>query len=247
MKTLTIIFSITFVSQLFAQTIPNQLVDFYHEIEMLPYQKKFKKLNKAIKNNPNEPWYYWMTASSYEIMVNDEKTLENYEKALAIDSNFSGGHASLARFLRDDSTKLELALKHINKAIQIEPKEDYYRNDRGEIYLALKKYDQAIIEADYLLSLSIEEFDPMVSYTLKMEILYAQRNKIELKKFLQQHDITNSANFLGTDFSIVLASLYEEMGEYEKACLLYQAATEPFIMMEEEIPVKISEKLKKCQ
>lgn len=68
-------------------------------------------------------------------------------------------------------------------------------------FLAMKKYNQAMIEADYLFSL--EEFDPMVSYTLKMEVLYAQDNIIELKKFLQQHDITYYANFLGSPTSII--------------------------------------------
>jgi Tfp pilus assembly protein PilF len=85
-------------STIFSQIIPTKHIEFYQDIEMASFKKKIKMIDKAIKKSPNEPWFYLMKASTYELF--DSKiAVVNYEKALSIDSNFSAGHASLARFL----------------------------------------------------------------------------------------------------------------------------------------------------
>lgn len=245
-KKIVITFSIICSFQLTAQTIPNKFIDFYEEIQMVEFGKKLEMLDAVIKKNPNEPWYYWMKASVYDLMNDDDKTLENYNKALVLNPEFSGAHASLARFLyNNDSTQLELALNHINKAIQLEPEDEFYHIDRGEIYLAMKKYDEAMKEADY--ALTLKDFDIMAAERFKIEVLHAQGKKEELKQFVKQHDLSMEGEFLGTKFALMLASVYEEMGENEKACMLYRGAAEPYLVMEEQIPEFISDKLGKCK
>lgn len=249
MRKFIFILSISFSFQIAAQTLPDQFVDFYHELEMVQFDQKFKMLDKAIKSAPNEPWYYWMIASVYDQKGDNDKAIENYEKSLKIDSNFSAGHASLGRLLRynyeEDTTKILQALEHINKAIKLEPKEDYYRIDRGYIYLLLGKFDLAENEANYTLNLL--SFDIMAAEQLKIETLNLAGKKEELKEFVKQHDLSNEGEFLGTNFCVMLASVYEEMGEQNKACKLYHGAAEPYLVMEEEIPENISLKLKMCK
>ncbi len=248
MNKLILLYSIVFCFQVAAQTIPNEYMELFDNVEMSPYEEKFKILDQAIQDNPNEPWFYWMTATVYDMQGNDEKVLENYNKALALDSNFSGGHASLSRFLRyneEDTANMKKALFHINKAIELEPDDDYYRIDKGYILLALEEFDLAEKEADY--TLGLPDFDVMAAEQLKIEILEKSGKREELKAFVKVHDLSNDGEFLGTQFCLMLAALYEEMGDLTRACKLYRGAAEPYLMMDEKIPAFISSKLEMCQ
>lgn len=249
MRSLIVIIAIISSLQIAAQTIPSKFVDFYEELEMVTYDKKFEMLDKAIKSSPNEPWYYWMAATVYDTKGDNDKAFKSYEKAIMIDPDFSGGHASFARFFRyhyaEDTLLMSQALKHINQAIKLEPEEDYYRIDRGYIYLLLGKFDLAEKEADY--ALSLPEFDRMAAEQLKIETLNKAGKKKDLQEFVKQHDLSNEGEFLGTDFCLMLASIYEEIGEQNKACKLYKGAVEPYLIMEMEIPESISIKLKTCE
>lgn len=243
MKTLLLFIALTFGFQLVAQTIPDEYLDFYHDLEMKPYDEKFKMLDEVIEYYPEEPWFLWMKASVYSIMGNDELALENYQKSLELDSNFSGGHASLARFLSDDTTQLDRALEHINKAIQLEPYAFYYCLDRGEIYFNMKQYDKALEDAEFCLA----NDDPLYSSQLIIEILHAQNKRKELEAFLNDHDLSREGEFLGTNFCLLLASIYEELNENDKACRLYRGAAEPFYIMDEKLPDDLAGKLEKCK
>ena len=229
----------------FAQNLPEKYLEFYQKIEAETFDNKFKTLDKAIKNNPNEPWYYWMYASVYELNNEDKKVLYYYEKSISIDSNFSEGHASLARYLYNtDSTKLNKALTHINLAIKYEPNTSFYHIDRGEIYLKLGKYDLAIENANFELTLA--DSDPNVAYQLIVKVLYKQNKKNELYEFLKKNDLSQNGVY-GTDFGILLGNLYFEMNENEKGCNCFRAVAEPYEMMGEKLPSEIEQKLKKCK
>ena len=229
----------------FSQTIPDQYVDFYQDVEMASFKKKLKMIDKAIKKNPTEPWFYWMKASAYSISNDQAKTLEKYEKALTVDSSFSGGHASLARFLyNNDSTKLEKALFHINKAIQLDSSDFYFYIDRGYIFLALKKYNLAEAKAKFVLSLP--EVDYLPPCQLLVETLNACGKKAELNEFIMKYDLSQFGGFMDTNFDRLLGTLYEEIGEHEKACACFQSAAQPYSWLDEEMPADLVLKLKNC-
>jgi len=245
---LTLFIFSSFGPQLFAQMMPDKYNELNTKISMVSFDEIFKILDKAIKKNPNDPWYYWIKASVYDIKGEDDKVLENYEKALALDANFSPGHGSLARFMRynyeEDMSKMNIALTHINIAIQLDPEEDYYRIDRGYIYLALKKFDLAEAEADR--ALSLPQFGLMEAEQLKINTLYEAGKKDELTAFVKKYDLSDEGPMLGTKFATLLASIYEEIGDKEKACNLYNGIAQPYIMMDEKLPENITAKLKKC-
>lgn len=252
MRKITLLLSIfifsSFGFQLFAQMMPDKYNGLNNKINMVSFDEKFKMLDEAIEKEPNDPWYYWMKASVYDIKGEDKKVLENYEKALAINPNFSAGHGSLARFLRytykEDMSKMNTALTHINIAIQLDPEEDYYRIDRGYIFLALKKFDLAEEEADR--ALTLPQFGMMEAEQLKIETLYASGKKEELTAFVKKHDLSDEGPLLDKNIAILVASIYEEIGDKEKACNLYNGIAQPYIMMDQKIPKDISAKLKKC-
>jgi hypothetical protein len=87
----------------------------------------------------------------------------------------------------------------------------------------------------------------MAAEQLKIETLYQSGRMDELKTFIVKHDLSEEGEFIGFDFCIMLASVYTEMGENEKACKLYKGAAEFFLMLEEDVPEDLVEKLKGCK
>lgn len=224
--------------------MPDKFVDFQGKLDEVAYKEKFKLLKKAIKENPNEPWYYWMLASTYSLQEDGKNAIKNYEKSIELDSKFAAGHASLARYLYgNDSTQLDKALIHINKAISLEPKTDYFHVDRANIYLLKKDYDLAIKNAN--MELNLQNSDHYPAYEVIVNALYAQKKQTELTTFLKKTDM--SRGYYGTDFAMLLGNLYEKMKDYEKACRCYRMAAEPYEMMEEKVPANIELKLKNCK
>lgn len=245
MRNYLLIIIATFSFQVSAQHLPEKFNDFYSELMMSEPKERSKKLDKAIKIEPNEPWYYWMMASFQTIVGKDAEAVKSYEKAIALDPNFSAGHGSLARHLYTaESPQYDKALVHINKAMQLDANEAYYFIDRGNIYLAMKDYDRAMQDANLA---SKNHADEIAVAHLKFEILHQSGQKEALYLFVKQNDLSEEGTGFGTSFMLKLASVYEELGEKEKACKIYRYASEEYTMFDDEIPSSISEKLKKCQ
>ena len=236
--------SLTITTTSLCQNMPDKFVEFQYKLDEVPFKEKFKLLKKAINENPNEPWYYWMLASTYSLKEDGKNTIKNYEKSIEMDSKFAAGHASLARFLTDyDSTQLNDALMHINKAISLEPKTDNFYIDRANIYLKKKEYDLAMKNANIALNFPDPNYYP--AYEVIVTALYAQKKQTELTAFLKKTDV--SQGYYGPDFAMFLGGLYEKMSDSKKACNCYRMAAEPYEMMEEKIPANIELKLKNCK
>lgn len=245
MKIIVVLAMLIMSSNSFSQTMPNKFVALDEKLSTLPYEEKLNLINKELKKNNKEPWLYWMKAGIYEMMGEDVKTINNYKQAIAIDPNFSGGHASLARYLTNDSTQWETALIHINKAIEIEPTATWYHADRGEIYLMQKKYDLALKDAN--IEIALPDSDPAPGLILKFKTLYASDAKKELNSFLKENDLSGALFIMSTDDVIVLATIYDELGEKAKACKCYNSLLENYQMSDLAVPEEITKRLKKCK
>ena len=244
LKTIVLLAFTAFNTTIFSQVMPDKFVEFQYKLYEVPMKEKFKLLKKAIKENPNEPWYYWMLANTYEFESDTKNVVKYYEKSIELDSKFAAGHANLARYLTgNDSTQLDKALMHINKAIALEPKTDHFHIDRANIYLKKKEYDLAIKNAN--MELNLPDPDPYPAYEVIVSALYAQKKQTELTSFLKKTDV--SQGYFGPDFAMLLGGLYEKMNDTEKACNCYRMAAEPYEMMEEKVPVNIELKLKNCK
>ncbi|MDD2983674.1 MAG: tetratricopeptide repeat protein [Crocinitomicaceae bacterium] len=245
MKNYLLILIATFSFQISAQHLPKKYNDFYNDLLFSEPKVRSKKLDKAIKKEPNEPWYYWMMASFQSIVGKEAEAVKSYEKAIALDPNFSAGHGSLARQLyTGEIPQYDKALVHINKAIQLDPSEGYYFIDRGNIYLAMKDYDRAMQNANLA---SKNQADEIEVARLKIEILHQSGQKEALYQFVKENDLSEEGTSFGTDFMLKLASVYEEMGEKDKACQLYRYAVESFMIFDGKIPEHITEELQKCE
>lgn len=226
--------------------MPSKFVEFYQDLEMTEPDKRLKKIDNQISKYPNEPWYYWMKASFYVYSQEDDKVIENYKLSIKVDSSFAAGYGSYARHLIGmANADLNYALTLINKAIQLDPNELFYFLDRAEIYLQLKKFDLAHKDVDYVMY--NPDMDMSMAKQIKVKILLKENRKEELKSFLMINDMTEGAEFTGTDFCMSLGAFYEEIGQRENACKMYRAAADPYLMMEESVPTNIQEKLKSCK
>lgn len=234
----------SFVS--FAQMMPESVSIFNSELIELPFDEKLKKIDKAIQKTPKDPWNYWLKASVYELMGDQAKVRKNYQKSLALDSNFSAGHASFARYIyTNEKPNLEEALKHINKAISLEPTDRYFHIDRGTIYLMSQKYDQAILEARFVLQL--QDDHELSAAKLLLEATYAQGEKDVLKNFLERIELSAFIGQMDTRFDLLLGDWYTEFGNMEKACLCYNSAAQTYLMLDSPLPDHLSNKLDQCE
>ncbi len=229
----------------FSQSMPSKFVALDEKLSTLPYEEKLNLINNEIKKNNKEPWLYWMKAGIFEMMGEDVKTINNYKQSIAIDPNFSGGHASLARYLTNDSTQWETALIHINKAIEIEPTATWYHADRGTIYLLQKKYDLALKDAN--IEIALPDSDPAPGLILKFKTLHASNATKELNSYLKKQELSGAMFVMSTEDIILLASLYSKMGENLKACTCYKSLEENYIMSDLPTPDDLAKHLKKCK
>ena len=227
-----------------AQMIPPKFFDFYHELHYLDKKEKLKLLKKAIKENPNEPWYYVMLADYYKLEKNGKKAVECYEKSIQLDSKFASGYACLATYLyENDSTQLAQALTHINKAILLEPKGWNFHIVRANIYYLMKEYDLAIKNA-YMDPIILGGLSQAANEVI-VKSLYAQKKEVELTSFIKRADISKGT--YNTEFALLLGGLYENMNDFEKACNCYKTVLENRDLKKLEILKEIKNKLKNCK
>ena len=52
---------------------------------------------------------------------------------------------------------------------------------------------------------------------------------------------------MDTRFDMLLGKLYQEYGDTEKACMCFNAAADPYVFMDEEVPAYIADELEKCK
>lgn len=239
---------VLFSSSIFAQNMPKEMSDFYDELAMQDFEQKLKTIEKAIQKHPNEPWYYWMKASMFDMMGGLEEVVEGYNKCLDIDSTFSGAHASLGRFYLNSESEmydLDKAMYHTQKAISFEPENAQYYIDLGEIYYARQEFYLAIEQANF--ALNIPDSDYMPACRLIVLSLNAQNDQVELKDYLLKFDFTEFGGFMDPDFDMLLGNLYESYGDKEKACRSYNFAADVYRFGESDVPVYILEKTDACE
>lgn len=247
MKTILLFTSILIFSVSFSQMMPEKFATFYNDRGMDNFEEKQVKIDKKIKKSPNEPWYYWMKAEIFQMMGDETKAIENFEKSIKLDSTFSAGHGSFARFLYGkENPNLKEALIHINKAIQLDATEKYYLIDRGNIYLLAGEYEKAIEDANTALSANEEAYITDIA-KLIIETMLAQNRTADLKAYLEKFDFTSLGGFMDTNFDEKLGDLYLEFGDKEKACKSYGFAADTYLIVEEPLPAGLDEKIKKCK
>lgn len=242
---LLILFIFFKVNGVAGQMIPDSLQEFYEEVIYTSRKEGISQLEAKIKKNKKEPWYYWMLAEIYMMSSDYKKSQKLLKKCIKINPRFSAAYASLAyQMYHFDKSDYKLAKSYIDKAIEYEPRDNKLILHRGFILLGLKRYKEAMRDADFMMK---DDFaDPINRIVLKVNIYQAEGNKKGLVSFLKTNNIAQNGFIFDLDFSLQVGAIYEEINEPKKACGMYRSAAEPYKMMNEKIPDVLLLKLKNC-
>ncbi|MEO0232816.1 MAG: tetratricopeptide repeat protein [candidate division WOR-3 bacterium] len=117
----------------------------------------YKKSLKYDSLNSNKWFELGMIYESLNMVENAEKC---FEKVIKIDSLNASAYNYWGYMLAERGIKLELAMKLIEKALQIEPNNGYYLDSMGWVYYKMGEYEKA---KDYLYNaLQVLDSDPVI-------------------------------------------------------------------------------------
>lgn len=218
MKTILTTFILLISLNFFAQDVPDKYQDIWTECNEGDPKKVHKKLDKLIKKNPNDPWLYWMKGNvgfSYGPENN-----KYFEKAIQLDSTFAAAYYSLAIniFEEDENSQLKKEVLY-TKAIKYSKEPiSYYFTARSDLYIEMKKFDLALIDAEQ--ARKIEDIDQFEANRVYIYALNGLNRDKDLKAFLFSNDVINGG-MAGSDYYILVGSLYEKYKMKNKACEAY--------------------------
>ncbi len=240
------IFLLLCLQPAFAQDPPEKYQQIWSKVNMSePGSKSVsKELKKLREKNPSDPWIYWISGISCNPVVGNDEAAAFYREAIAVDPAFPYAYYNLATTIDDTTEKARRErIELYTKAVTYDPSLGFAFLYRGQDYLDLKEYEAAMADCEN--ARKCPDMDPMQASMLQLQILWKQNKKQEAIDLLRKSDISNG--MLGTDDLLLLAALYEEIGDEPKACTCYRNAAEPYEMMGEDIPAKIANGLKKCK
>lgn len=204
-----------------------------------------KELKKLRKENPSDPWIFWISGLTCNPVNGQEEAAAFYQQAIAADSTFPHAYYNLAQTFGEESeSDLKERVKLFTKAVTYDQSLGFAFLGRGQAYLQLGNYDAALADCDN--ARSCEDFDLLQADALQLEVLWKQGKKEEAFYLLGKSDFSGGGMW-GTDFELLLAAIYTESGDLENACGCYRRAAEPYEMMGEELPAEIQKGLEKCK
>lgn len=220
MKSILLVAVLIIASPLFAQEVPEKYQQIWLEVNEGDQKAVMKKLQKLAKKNPKDPWPYWMLGHSVQYTSKNNLTTGYFLKSLEIDSTFATAHYSYAMSLDQESEeKILLIEKHLGKAIQYTPTDNFYYEARGSFFYEQKRYDEAISDSKYALKLNPEN-SYLPNRTI-VQSLYAKGSKDELKTFLKTFNPLAITAPEDPEYFYLLGKIYEEFEDHTNACLSY--------------------------
>ncbi|MES2555863.1 MAG: hypothetical protein V4604_06925 [Bacteroidota bacterium] len=202
------------------------------------------ELKNIREENPSDPWIFWISGIYCNPVNGQEEAAAFYKQAIVADSTFPHAYYNLAQTIDDNNENgWRERIGLYTKAVTYDPSLGYSFHARGEAYFELGDYKNAMADCDS--ARKCYDFDPMLGDALELKILWKQNKKQEA--FALAREANFNEGMWGTDFDILLAAVYTEMGDQKRACLCYHRAAEPYEMMGEKLPAEIKKGLKKCK
>ncbi len=246
MKKILFLLILVFASTVSAQSLSEENVAIMNDLMYMKYKQKLKHLDKMFKDNPNDPWYYWMKADVYGMEGDDANARLCYEKSVEVDPKFAAGYGSYARYLVNNVVgDFEKAVELSTKAIELDQTEFYYYIDRAEAYLKLKKYDEALSDAFFYM-----DQDGVFRFVGQIVVIncYIEQNDQEkLKELLMSFGVNEIDFMAGPVLATTIGNYYLTYGDQERACGAFLVAAENYDLLGGELPDDLQEKLKKCE
>jgi tetratricopeptide (TPR) repeat protein len=104
-----------------------------------------KSYGRSASLNPNDSASQYNLATAYEDVLDFDKAITGYQKALSADPDFYAAYNNLARLYLVRRKEYDSALNVLNMALALKPSEPYVKyslyNNRGWAHFALGLYD----------------------------------------------------------------------------------------------------------
>ena len=218
MKTILTSLILLVSMNLFAQEVPEKYQDIWMECNEGEPKKVHKKIDKLIKKNPNDPWLYWMKGNIGFSTTNENN--KYFEKAIQIDSSFAAAYYSLAINIFEEDENSQLKKEELyTKAIKYSKEPFfYYYIARSDLYIEMQKFDLALVDAEQ--ARKMDDIDKFEANRVYIYALNGLNREKDLKAFLFSNDVVNGG-MAGSEYYILVGSLYEKYKMKNKACEAY--------------------------
>lgn len=248
MRQLLLTVALICVNSIFSQEPPAKYQSIWTKVHENPEGSKSvaKELNKLREQNPNDPWIHWISGISCNPVIGKEEAETHFRQAIAADSTFPHAYFSLATTIEgSEEAVLREKIDLYTKAVKYDKSLGFAWLYRGQTWMELGQYENAMADAEQARKLI--DHDPLAADALVLEVLWKQGKKQEAFALVRKVDFNEGMAIYDTTFDLMLAGIFEEMGDSKGACSCYRRAAEPYEMMEEEIPVDIAKGLKNCK
>ncbi len=120
------------------------------------YNESLESILKAIEKDPSNPSYFFFRGMIYEKLGNIEGVEEDMLKVIEINPGNPAPYNYLGYLLADRNSKLDQALKLIQKAVELEPDNGAYQDSLGWVYFRKNDIENALFHL-YLAKQMLED------------------------------------------------------------------------------------------
>lgn len=186
------------------------------------YEDSILFYNIIINYYPDKAEYaYYSKAVSLHYLNKYEESLQNYDKAIELNSNYSHAYINKGNVYKDLG-KQEEALKCYDKAIELDPKDSESYYSKGNALYTFDRYDEAIVELDKAIGMDPKNIK---AYEVKVLSLYHQDKKEEAFKVW---DIAIGIDPKSSLLYNTKGNLYFSNKQYKESIEMYDKAIEFF-------------------
>lgn len=184
--------------------------------ELHQFQKAQSAFNSSLKINPQQPQTLNNLGNVLAAQDQHKQAALSFDAALKLDPNYPECLSNFAQSLKELGN-LEIAFKAIDQAHHLEPKNSYYLNVKGEIYLAKIDYENARKTFDK--AISVDNYTPA---RINLSTALKQLGNYDKAKICLQSAIHDEPN--NSEAHNHLGVLQEQLGEFDLAATSFRVA-----------------------
>ncbi|QPJ61378.1 MAG: DUF721 domain-containing protein [Candidatus Nitronauta litoralis] len=162
------------------------------------YDQAINTIQKAIELDDQKDAYFFELGALYERKGDFQRAVEAMERVIALNPNHSNAHNFIGYLFAMQGLHLDRAIKHLDKALSIQPRNGYFLDSLGWIYFKKGDYNAAL-----------EKIKKAMIYVSPDPVLYDHLGDVlfSMKKFSEAHEAWK------TSLALTMKKLDDPTGE----------------------------------